>query len=85
MAELLIRDLDDTALQRLQVRAKAARQSPEQAAREILAKALGAEPAVTDKAAAWAEIDRLRAMSKPSAVDSITLIRDFRDGDDAGH
>jgi hypothetical protein len=31
---------------------------------------------------AWAEIDRIRAMSKKSNVSSVSLIRAFRDGDD---
>jgi hypothetical protein len=32
---------------------------------------------------AWAEIDRIRAMSKKSNVSSVSLIREFRDGNES--
>jgi hypothetical protein len=35
------------------------------------------------KEKAWAEIDRIRAMSKKSNVSSESLIREFRDGDES--
>ncbi|MBV8851308.1 MAG: hypothetical protein JOZ16_17185 [Methylobacteriaceae bacterium] len=77
MGQILVRNLDDAVIKQLKSRAARNGKSLEQTVREIIADAMR-----PSKEEAWAEIDRIRAMSKKSDVDSVTLIRAFRDGDD---
>ena len=78
MGQILVRNLDDSVITQLKSRAARNGKSLEQTVREIIAEAVR-----PSKEEAWAEIDRIRAMSKKSNVNSVTLIREFRDGDDA--
>ena len=80
MGQILIRNLDDTAIAALKMRALENRTSLEQTARDILTAA--ARPS---KAAAFAALDRISARGKASDVKSVDMIRAFRDGDDAHH
>ena len=80
MGQILIRNLDDTAIAALKMRALENRTSLEQTARDILTAA--ARPS---KAAAFAALDRISARGKASDVNSVDMIRAFRDGDDAHH
>jgi plasmid stability protein len=77
MGQILVRNLDDAVIKRLKSRAAEKGKSLEQTVREIIAEAVG-----PSREEAWAEIDRIRAMSKKSNVSSVSLIRAFRDGDD---
>ena len=77
MGQILVRNLDDAVITQLKFRAARNGKSLEQTVREIIADAVR-----PSKEEAWAEIDRIRAMSKKSDVSSVTLIREFRDGDD---
>jgi plasmid stability protein len=77
MGQILVRNLDDVVIRQLKSRAAQSGKSLEQTVREIIAEAVR-----PSKQEAWAEIDRIRAMSKKSNVSSVTLIRAFRDGDD---
>ena len=77
MGQILVRNLDDAVIASLKRRAQMRRSSLEQTAREILA-----EAARPSKEEAWAALDRIRAMSKPSTLNSIDILRAFRDGDD---
>ena len=77
MADILIRNVDEATAARLKAKAKAAGKSVNETAREALETYL--KPS---KAEAWAEIDRIRAMSRYSDVDSTKLIREDRDNDE---
>jgi antitoxin FitA len=77
MGQILVRNLDDSTIERLKLRAARSKSSLEQTVRDILT-----EATKSSKAELLDEIDRIRAMSKPSDVDSVSLIRVFRDGDD---
>lgn len=74
MVDILIRNVDEDVAARLKQKAKAAGKSVNETAREALTAYV--KP---DKAEVWAEIDRIRAMSRPSNVDSTDLIREDRD------
>ncbi len=77
MGQMIVRNIDDEALDRFKRKAAASNKSAEALARELIQAA--ARPS---KEEVWVEIDRIRAMSKPSDVDSTGFIRAFRDGDD---
>jgi len=77
MGQILVRNLDDSLITQLKSRAARNGKSLEQTVREIIAEAVR-----PSREEAWAEIDRIRGMSKKSNVNSVTLIREFRDGDD---
>jgi antitoxin FitA len=77
MGQILVRNLDDEIIERLKARAAREKHSLEQTVRQILADA--AKPSTAE---ILAGIDRIRAQSKPSNVDSVTIIRAWRDGDD---
>ncbi|HRJ69616.1 MAG TPA: hypothetical protein PK812_08410 [Beijerinckiaceae bacterium] len=77
MGQILVRNLDDGVIARLKSKAKRDGKSLEQTAREALTSAVR-----PSRAEVIAELDRIRAMSKPSAVTSVELLRAFRDGDD---
>ena len=71
MVDILIRNVDDQTLRRLQNRAKAHGTSVAETALEILRAALKAE--------AWAEADLLRARIGATSGDSTEDIREDRD------
>lgn len=60
MASMVIRNLPDDVLERFKARAKAKGVSTEQLAREVIS-----EKAGMTREEAWAEIDAIRAKSKP--------------------
>jgi antitoxin FitA len=78
MGQILVRNLDDAVIATLKQRAAQRKTSLEQTARDILAAA--ARPT---KEEAWAMLDRIAKLGKPSPVSSVEMIRAFRDGDDA--
>ncbi|MDI6026186.1 hypothetical protein QBK99_08295 [Corticibacterium sp. UT-5YL-CI-8] len=75
MASMIIRNLPDDVLDRFKARAKAKGVSTEQLAREVIS-----EKAGMTREEAWAEIDAIRAKSKPASgqelIDSIRWDRD---------
>ena len=77
MGQILVRNLDDTVITQLKSRAARNGKSLEQTVREIIADAVR-----PSKEEAWAEIDRIRAMTPRKLESSVPLIRAFRDGDD---
>jgi plasmid stability protein len=77
MGQILVRNLDDAVIKRLKSRAIQRGESLEQTVREIIAEAVG-----PTREEAWAEIDRIRAMTPRKLESSVPLIRAFRDGDD---
>jgi plasmid stability protein len=68
MGSMVIRNIPDDVLERFKARAKSQDKSAEQMAREVITKEAG-----MTKEEAWAEIDRIRAQSKP--VDLQTALR----------
>jgi plasmid stability protein len=77
MGQILIRNLDDGVITQLKSRAARNGKSLEQTVREIIAEAVR-----PSKEEAWAEIDRIRAMTPRKLESSVPMIRAFRDGDD---
>ncbi|HVL73135.1 MAG TPA: ribbon-helix-helix protein, CopG family [Beijerinckiaceae bacterium] len=77
MVDILVRNVEEDVAQRLKEKAKAAGISLSEIAREALR-----EKAKPSKAEILAEIDRIRAMSPYSPVDSTALIREDRDNDE---
>ena len=77
MGQILVRNLDDAIIAGLRRKAETRRSSLEQTVRDILA-----EAARPSKEEAWAALDRIRAMSRPSTLNSVDILRAFRDGDD---
>lgn len=77
MGQLLVRNLDDDVIAKLKLLASQENASLEQTARRILSDSVR-----LTKAQAFAELDRIRATTKPSSVSSVELLRAFRDGDD---
>lgn len=77
MGQIIVRNLDDAVIERLKARAVAANTSLEQTVRDILSAAV--KPSREEL---WAELDRLRALSPPSTLDSTALIREDRDNDE---
>lgn len=77
MGQLLVRNLDDDVIAKLKLRASEENISLEQAVRTILSDSVRKA-----KSQALAELDRIRATTKPSSVSSVDLLRTFRDGDD---
>lgn len=83
MAQLTIRKMDEAVIERLRRRAKQSQRSLEAELRVILTDAVPVEEA--NRAAAWAEIDRIRASVskrlKGRVLDDGTkIIRAARDG-----
>lgn len=75
MGQLLVRNLDDSVIARLEARAERVGVSLEQTIREILTEA--AQPS---RAEVVEQIDRIRASSKPSPeADSTQILRRWRD------
>lgn len=77
MGQLLVRNLDDDVIAKLKLRASEENISLEQAVRTILSDSVRKA-----KSQALAELDRIRATTKPSSVSSVDLLRTFRNGDD---
>jgi plasmid stability protein len=74
MGEILVRNLDDSVIERLKARALKAGKSLEQSVREILVAA--AKPSREE---ILAEMDRLREEAGPVTLDATDLIREDRD------
>ncbi len=74
MGQILVRNLEDSVIERLKVRALKAGKSLEQTARDILT-----EAAKPSKDEVWAEIDRLRETAGRVSLDATDLIRQDRD------
>jgi len=79
MADIIIRDLDDSVIARLEARAHATNQSLEEVVSSILSEA--AQPSRDDAAARAAEIrDNIRARTGGDVpLDATALIREDRD------
>jgi antitoxin FitA len=74
MGEILVRNLDDSVIERLKARALKAGKSLEQTVREILTAAT--KPSREE---ILAEMDRLREEAGPVTLDATDLIREDRD------
>jgi antitoxin FitA len=77
MGQILVRNLDDSVIERLKQRALKADKSLEQTVRDLLT-----EAAKPSKEELWAEIDRLRESAGPVTLDATDLIREDRDNDE---
>ena len=77
MVDILVRNVEEDVASRLKENAATAGTSLNEVAREALRKDV--QPS---KAEVLAEMDRLRAMSLYSPVDSTALIREDRDNDE---
>jgi plasmid stability protein len=77
MGYIVVDNLDDAVIARLQDLARARHKSLEQVAHELLTEA--ARPQKPDKGELLARMDRIRAMSPASDIDSVPLIRADRD------
>ena len=77
MVDILVRNVEDEVAKRLKEKATANRASLNDTAREALRRHV--EP---DKAELLREMDRIRAMSPYSDIDSTDLIREDRDNDE---
>ncbi|WP_349371098.1 ribbon-helix-helix protein, CopG family [Salinarimonas sp.] len=77
MADILVRNIDDDVAQRLREKARASGTSVSEVIRDAIA------VHVAPSRAELAERARLiRAMSRPSSIDSTRLIREDRDNDE---
>ncbi len=74
MAQVLVRGLEPTIIERYKARAAAKGHSLEQELREVIT--AGATLTAAEKLAI---ADRIRAMSPPSTTDSVDIIREMRD------
>lgn len=77
MPDILVRNVDDETARRLKQKAQAKGASLNDTAKEALTSYV--KP---DRAELVKELDRIRAMSPYSAVDSTDLIREDRDNDE---
>lgn len=77
MAQVLVRHIEEDVVERLRSKAKAHGTSLEEVARQALRAA--ARPSRED---AWAELDRIRALTPHRLEDSTSLIREDRDNDE---
>ena len=71
MGQILVRNLEDSVIERLKARALKTDKSLEQSVRDILI-----EAAKPSKEEVWAEIDRLREFIGPVTLDATDLIRE---------
>jgi antitoxin FitA len=74
MGQILVRNLEDSVIERLKVRALKADKSLEQTVRDILT-----EAAKPSRAEILAEMDRLREQIGPVALDATDIVREDRD------
>jgi antitoxin FitA len=79
MGQILVRNLDDTVIERLKERASRDNASLEQTVRDILIAAARPSREEAQEAAR-----RIRSMLPPSPLDSTGLIREDRDNDEPG-
>ena len=81
MGQILIRKIDDGALERLQILAKERGMPLEAYARAAIEEV--AKRPTPEETRIWLErLDELRKMSPPSDVDSVSILRALRDSDD---
>lgn len=82
MGQILIRKIDDAALERLQTLAKERGMPLEAFARNAIEQA--AQRRTDQETRDWLKrLDELRKMSPPSDVDSVSILRALRDSDDS--
>lgn len=74
MGQILVRNLEDSVIERLKTRALKADKSLEQTVRDILT-----EATKPSKDELWAEIDRLRETAGRVSLDATDIIRQDRD------
>ncbi|MGO9547596.1 MAG: FitA-like ribbon-helix-helix domain-containing protein [Rhodomicrobium sp.] len=74
MGQILVRNLEDSVIERLKARALKSDKSLEQSVRDILIEAV--KPS---KEEIWAEIDRLRESTGRVTLDATDIIRQDRD------
>jgi plasmid stability protein len=74
MGQILVRNLEDSVIERLKQRARKADKSLEQTVRDILT-----EAAKPSRAELLAEMDRIRESIGPVSLDATDLIREDRD------
>lgn len=74
MGQILVRNLEDSVVERLKTRALKADKSLEQTVRDILT-----EATKPSKDELWAEIDRLRETAGRVSLDATDIIRQDRD------
>lgn len=77
MVDVLVRNIDDEVARELKAKAAAEGTSVNEIARRALRNEVS-----RSRAEVIAELDRIRAMSPYSPVDSTTLIREDRDNDE---
>jgi plasmid stability protein len=77
MGQVLIRNIDDDALERLKTRAARQKTSLEQLLRELVHR-----EAKPTREEVWSQIDRIRERIGPVPGDSTALIREDRDNDE---
>jgi plasmid stability protein len=77
MVDILVRNVEDEVAKRLKEKAAVNKASLNDTAREALR--VYVRPS---KAELLSEMDRIRAMSPPSTIDSTDLIREDRDNDE---
>ena len=77
MVDILVRNVDEEVARRLRDKAAASGRSLSDTAQEALRQFV-----MPSKAELLAEVDRIRAMSPYSDVDSTALIREDRDNDE---
>jgi plasmid stability protein len=79
MGSMLIRNIPDDVIERFKAKAKKKGQSAERLARDAIAKEAG-----MTREEAWAEIDAIRAKSKPVDLETtLRIMREARDERDA--
>jgi plasmid stability protein len=77
MVDILVRNVDDEVARRLKDKAAASGRSLSETAKEALQRFV-----MPGKSERLVEVDRIRAMSPCSDVDSTALIREDRDNDE---
>lgn len=82
MGQILVRKIDDAALERLRLLARERKMPVEALAREALEEAANRRT-VDEVRDGLRRLEELRRMSPPSNVDSVKLIRALREGDDS--
>ncbi|MCA3630835.1 MAG: ribbon-helix-helix protein, CopG family [Methylobacterium sp.] len=81
MGQILVRKIDDALLERLKLLAKDRNMPVEALARAALEEA--AQRRTSEETRDWLErMERLRAMTPASTVDSVTILRAMRDNND---
>jgi plasmid stability protein len=81
MGQMVVRKINDEALERFKARARSEGVSAE----ALLRRMIETEPARMTREQALKRADELRAMTPRSDICSVELLHALRDGDDAGH